>query len=51
MLTIKIENKNYDIPTEWKDMKLSFWYGIYNIIEIYLYILQASVKKRWKALI
>ena len=35
MLTIKIENKNYDIPTEWKDMKLSFWYGIYNIINKY----------------
>jgi hypothetical protein len=35
MLTIKIEDKNYDIPTEWKDMKLSYWYGIYNIINKY----------------
>lgn len=32
MLTIKIEDKNYDIPTEWKDMKLNYWCGIYNII-------------------
>ena len=32
MIQIKIQDKNYDIPTEWKDMKLKYWYGLYNII-------------------
>ena len=35
MITIKIENDNYDIPTEWKDMTLEYWCGLYAIINQY----------------
>ena len=35
MIQIKIQDKNYDIPTEWKDMKLHYWCGLYAIISKY----------------
>ena len=35
MIQIKIQDKNYDIPTEWKDMKLNYWCGLYAIINKY----------------
>ena len=35
MLEIKIQDKNYEIPTEWKDMTLEYWYGLYAIINKY----------------
>ena len=35
MLEIKIQDKNYEIPTEWGDMTLEYWYGLYAIINKY----------------
>jgi hypothetical protein len=35
MIQIKIQDKNYDIPTDWKDMKLNYWCGLYAIINKY----------------
>ena len=35
MIEIKIENKSYDIPTEWKDITLKYWCGLYEIINKY----------------
>ena len=35
MIQIKIQDKSYDIPTEWKDMKLKYWCGLYAIINKY----------------
>tara|TARA_B100001758_G_C18416202_1_gene619954 strand:- start:6585 stop:7262 length:678 start_codon:yes stop_codon:yes gene_type:complete len=35
MIEIKIQNDTYDIPTEWKDMTLRFWYGLYTVINKY----------------
>jgi len=35
MIQIKIQDKNYDIPTKWKDMKLNYWCGLYDIINKY----------------
>ena len=35
MIQIKIQDKNYDIPTKWKDMKLNYWCGLYAIINKY----------------
>ena len=35
MVEIKIENDSYEIPTEWKDITLSYWCGLYSIISKY----------------
>jgi len=35
MIEIKIEDKSYDIPTEWKDITLDYWCGLYEIINKY----------------
>ena len=35
MVEIKIENNSYDIPTEWKDITLRYWCGLYTIISQY----------------
>ena len=35
MIQIKIQDKDYDIPTKWKDMKLKYWCGLYAIINKY----------------
>ena len=35
MIEIKIEDKLYDIPTEWKDITLNYWCGLYAIINKY----------------
>ena len=35
MIEIKIEDKSYDIPTEWKDITLRYWCGLYAIINKY----------------
>ena len=35
MVEIKIENNSYDIPTEWKDITLRYWCGLYYIISQY----------------
>ena len=35
MVEIKIENNLYEIPTEWKDITLRYWCGLYSIISQY----------------
>ena len=35
MIEIKIQEKSYDIPTEWKDMTVRYWCGLYAIINQY----------------
>ena len=35
MIEIKIEDKSYDIPTEWKDITLRYWCGLYEITNKY----------------
>ena len=35
MVEIKIQDKSYDIPTEWKDITLRYWCGLYSIINQY----------------
>ena len=35
MIEIKIEDKSYEIPTEWKDITLRYWCGLYEIINKY----------------
>ena len=32
MVEIKIQDKSYDIPTQWKDITLRYWCGLYTII-------------------
>ena len=29
MIEIKIQDKKYEIPTEWKDITLNYWCGLY----------------------
>tara|TARA_R100000734_G_C3315692_1_gene107771 strand:+ start:1119 stop:1829 length:711 start_codon:yes stop_codon:yes gene_type:complete len=33
MVEIQIQDKKYEIPTEWKDITLEWWYGLYSIIQ------------------
>ena len=35
MVEIKIQDTTYEIPTEWKDITLRWWYGLYAIISKY----------------
>jgi len=35
MVEIKIQEKSYEIPTEWKDMTVEYWCGLYAIINQY----------------
>ena len=35
MVEIKIQDKSYEIPTEWKDITLRYWCGLYGIISKY----------------
>jgi hypothetical protein len=35
MVEIQIEDKKYDVPTEWKDITLEWWCGLYNILKKY----------------
>jgi len=35
MVEIKIQEKSYDIPTEWKDITLRYWCGLNSIINQY----------------
>jgi len=35
MVEIKIQDKSYEIPTEWKDITLRYWCGLYSIINKY----------------
>lgn len=35
MIQIKIQEDTYDIPTEWKDMTVEYWCGLYSIINQY----------------
>jgi hypothetical protein len=35
MIEIQIKEEKYDIPTEWKDITLEYWCGLYNIIKKY----------------
>lgn len=35
MIEIKIQDKTYEIPTEWKDITLNYWCGLYQIINKY----------------
>ena len=35
MIQFKIQDKEYDLPTEWKDMTVEYWCGLYAIINKY----------------
>ena len=35
MIEIQIEKEKYKIPTEWKDITLEYWCGMFNIIKKY----------------
>ena len=35
MVEIKIQDRSYEIPTEWKDITLRYWCGLYAIINQY----------------
>ena len=35
MIEIQIKEDKYEIPTEWKDITLEYWCGLYNIIKKY----------------
>jgi len=35
MVEIKIQDKNYEVPTEWKEITLRWWCGLYSIISQY----------------
>jgi hypothetical protein len=35
MVEIKIQDSSYDIPTEWRDMTLRYWCGLYAVINKY----------------
>lgn len=35
MIQIKIQDESYDIPTDWKDMTVRYWCGLYTIINQY----------------
>ena len=35
MIEIQIKEEKYEIPTEWKDITLEYWCGLYNIIKKY----------------
>tara|TARA_R110000765_G_scaffold142275_5_gene243449 strand:- start:891 stop:1571 length:681 start_codon:yes stop_codon:yes gene_type:complete len=35
MIEIKIQEASYEIPTEWKDMTVEYWCGLYAIINQY----------------
>jgi len=35
MVEIQIEDKKYDIPTDWSEITLEYWCGFYNIIKKY----------------
>ena len=35
MVEIKIQDETYNIPTEWKDITLNWWCGLYTIINKY----------------
>jgi hypothetical protein len=35
MVEIQIENKKYDIPTDWSEITLEYWCGFYSIINKY----------------
>jgi len=35
MIQIQIKEEKYEIPTEWKDITLEYWCGLYNIIKKY----------------
>ena len=32
MIEIQIAKEKYNIPTEWKDITLEYWCGMFNII-------------------
>ena len=34
-MKLKFKKKSYDIPTEWKDITLRYWCGLYSIINQY----------------
>ena len=35
MVEIQIQDKKYEVPTDWKDITLKWWCGLYNIINQY----------------
>ena len=35
MVEIKIQDKNYEVPTDWKEITLRWWCGLYSIISKY----------------
>lgn len=35
MVEITIQDKKYNIPTEWKDMSVKYWCNVYNVINKY----------------
>ena len=44
MVTLDIDGKKYEVPTEWKDITLSYWCGWYEVIRKHEQICKASMK-------
>ena len=45
MIEIQIKEEKYEIPTEWKDITLEYWCGLYNIIKKYTETAEDSEKE------
>tara|TARA_R100001440_G_scaffold57671_2_gene77530 strand:+ start:152 stop:841 length:690 start_codon:yes stop_codon:yes gene_type:complete len=45
MIEIQIKKDKYEIPTEWKDITLEYWCGLYNIIKKYTETAQDTEKE------
>ena len=45
MIEIQIKEEKYEIPTEWKDITLEYWCGLYNIIKKYTETAEDSENK------
>ena len=35
MVELQIQDKKYDIPTDWSEITLEYWCGLYSIIKKY----------------
>jgi hypothetical protein len=45
MVTLDIDGKKYEVPTEWGDITLDYWLGWFNIIKKYEVINKARLKE------
>ena len=46
MIEIQIKEEKYEIPTEWKDISLEYWCGLYGIIKKYTITEEDSEKEK-----